>query len=77
MGFSGKISHSRWHYFPNSIYRNIDFYNSNADFSQRNNMQLLARGINLSLQYKFGKLNASIKKNKRGINNDDLSGGGR
>ncbi|MES2265195.1 MAG: TonB-dependent receptor [Bacteroidota bacterium] len=33
------------------------------------------RSINISFNYKFGKLNSSIKKNQRGINNDDSSGG--
>ena len=34
------------------------------------------RAINISFNYKFGKLNSSIKQNKRGINNDDSSGSG-
>lgn len=33
------------------------------------------RSFNFSLNYKFGKLKDAIKKNKRGIRNDDVQGG--
>ena len=36
-----------------------------------------ARSFNISFNYKFGKLSSELKKNQRGINNDDVSGGGR
>lgn len=36
-----------------------------------------ARSINISFNYKFGKLDGELKKNQRGINNDDVGGGGR
>jgi outer membrane receptor protein involved in Fe transport len=39
--------------------------------------QMYARGINVSFNYKFGKLSGELKKNKRGISNDDVSGGSR
>lgn len=41
-------------------------------------LKCLKRRFNLSLNWRFGKLKESIKKNKRGISNDDVkaSGGG-
>jgi hypothetical protein len=30
------------------------------------------RAVNISMNYSFGKLKDAIKKNKRGIKNDDL-----
>jgi hypothetical protein len=33
--------------------------------------------MNFGLSYKFGKLADSIKKNKRGISNDDVNNGGK
>jgi hypothetical protein len=33
-----------------------------------------ARTFSASLNYRFGKLKSTIKKNKRGIVNDDISG---
>lgn len=38
--------------------------------------QMYARGFNISFNYKFGKLGGELKKSKRGISNDDVSGGG-
>lgn len=35
------------------------------------------RTFNFGLTYKFGKLNSEIKKNQRGINNDDTSSGSK
>jgi hypothetical protein len=43
------------------------------DFIQVADNQLYFRSFGFSLNYRFGKLKESIKKNKRGINNDDLS----
>ena len=36
-----------------------------------------ARAINISFNYKFGSLGAELKKSKRSISNDDVSGGTR
>ncbi|MBS7566758.1 TonB-dependent receptor [Mucilaginibacter sp. Bleaf8] len=36
-----------------------------------------ARNFNVSFNYKFGKLSGELKKNQRGIKNDDVSGGSR
>ncbi|RYU93761.1 outer membrane beta-barrel family protein [Emticicia agri] len=45
------------------------------DFLQYNEQRNYFRTFNFSLNYKFGKLKESIKKNKRGIRNDDVQGG--
>ncbi|MGV3509990.1 MAG: outer membrane beta-barrel family protein, partial [Sphingobacteriaceae bacterium] len=45
------------------------------EFSQVNDYSNFYRQFNFSINYKFGKLKDGIKKNKRGINNDDVSGG--
>ena len=45
------------------------------DFQQTNYRWDYFRSFNFSLNYKFGKLNESIKKNKRGIRNDDVQNG--
>ncbi|UEG54245.1 TonB-dependent receptor [Mucilaginibacter daejeonensis] len=37
---------------------------------------MYARQFNISFNYKFGKLSSDLKKNQRGINNDDVSSGG-
>ncbi len=60
---------------PFNKYQNFDFYNSNEDFKQVENFQIFGRRFTCSFNYKFGKLNGGIKKNKRGISNDDVSGG--
>jgi hypothetical protein len=39
--------------------------------------EMYARGFNISFNYKFGKLSSEVKKNKRGISNDDVGGGSR
>jgi ferric enterobactin receptor len=43
------------------------------DFIQVNTNQLYYRLFGLSLNYRFGKLKDAIKKNKRGITNDDAA----
>jgi ferric enterobactin receptor len=45
------------------------------DFEQNNYRWDYFRTFNFSLNYKFGKLKESIKKNRRGIRNDDVQGG--
>jgi outer membrane receptor protein involved in Fe transport len=55
--------------------KHLDFFNSSDNFIQSNYNNILSRQISVSFQYKFGKLNSEVKKNKRGISNDDVSGG--
>ncbi|UFH57206.1 outer membrane beta-barrel protein [Spirosoma sp. KNUC1025] len=45
------------------------------DFQQTNFRWDYFRSFTVSLNYKFGKLRESIKKNKRGIRNDDIQSG--
>ena len=45
------------------------------DFAQNNDRRDYFRSFNFSVNYKFGKLKDAIKKNKRGIRNDDVQSG--
>ncbi|RYE30830.1 MAG: hypothetical protein EOP48_31785 [Sphingobacteriales bacterium] len=54
-------------------------YNSNttgANFAQTAFGQRFYRSYNASLNWRFGKLKDEIKKNNRGISNDDVGGKG-
>ncbi len=51
--------------------------NNTQDYNQLAHYYNRYRSFNISLNYKFGKLEGSIKKNQRGINNDDTKGGGK
>lgn len=61
---------------PFKKYLILDFYSHTTQFEQYNSFDNPYRNISFSFNYKFGKLNSSIKKNQRGISNDDTSGGG-
>ncbi|RVU01619.1 TonB-dependent receptor [Mucilaginibacter limnophilus] len=45
------------------------------DFIQYSDYNQIYRHFAIRVSYKFGKLSGEIKKNQRGINNDDTSGG--
>lgn len=45
------------------------------DFAQNNDRRDYFRSFNFSVNYKFGKLKDAIRKNKRGIRNDDVQSG--
>ncbi|MCD8741092.1 TonB-dependent receptor [Mucilaginibacter roseus] len=45
------------------------------DFIQNSTYNQIYRHFAIRVSYKFGKLSGEIKKNQRGINNDDKSGG--
>lgn len=47
---------------------------STSDFVQHMSYQQLYRSYGIRVAYQFGKLTDSIKKNQRGINNDDVKG---
>jgi len=51
-------------------------YTKTDQFYQINDADLIFRNFNFSVSYKFGGLNANIKKNKHGINNDDATSSG-
>jgi ferric enterobactin receptor len=56
---------------PFTKYRDAITETKGANFSQTIGSQVYFRTANLSLNYNFGKLKESIRKAKRGINNDD------
>jgi outer membrane receptor protein involved in Fe transport len=47
---------------------------SSPDFNQTNDSRIYFRVFNFSAHYRFGMLKDAIKKGKRGIKNDDISG---
>ncbi|WCT12990.1 TonB-dependent receptor domain-containing protein [Mucilaginibacter jinjuensis] len=59
---------------PWKKFRTNDSYNRTNEFEQTNFNQNYYRNIGFSFTYKFGRLNSQIKKNQRGIENDDSSG---
>jgi len=59
---------------PWKKYRTNDSYTKTNEFEQFNVNQNYYRNIGFSFTYKFGRLNSQIKKNQRGIENDDSSG---
>jgi outer membrane receptor protein involved in Fe transport len=83
LGYSASASKDFWHKKavlsvnlsnPFNKFRNIDGYIRTPDFYQFTSSQRNARRLNLNLVYKFGKLSNGVKRNIRGISNDDLSG---
>ncbi|WP_374949562.1 TonB-dependent receptor domain-containing protein [Mucilaginibacter sp.] len=75
--FGKKASISLYVNGPFSKYIKLDFRTSTQDFETTSYTYQIYRTIGLGFNYKFGKLDGSIKKNQRGINNDDTSGGSR
>ncbi|MBE7176407.1 MAG: TonB-dependent receptor [Mucilaginibacter polytrichastri] len=65
-------------YVNNPYAKYYDFRNSTSglNFNQSSLSQTYYRNFSFSASYKFGRLKGSIKKNERGINNDDSTGGG-
>lgn len=62
---------------PFSQYRTYTSYTRDVNFYQNSVSQSPYRSINVGLSYRFGKLKEDIKKNKHGIENDDLKGGNK
>ena len=58
-----------------SKYNNIDFFTRTPDFYTVNRNYNPYRNFFIGFTYKFGKLNSEIRKNKKGIQNDDVSSG--
>jgi outer membrane receptor protein involved in Fe transport len=58
-----------------SQFNKLDFFTKTSDFQNYNVNFNLYRNFGFGFNYRFGKLTSEIKKNKRGINNDDASGG--
>lgn len=59
---------------PFAQYYSFTQYSKTPSFYQSNTSIQLYRSFNIGVSYKFGKLSSDIKKNSRGINNDDKSG---
>lgn len=62
---------------PFARYRYYRQVTEGVNFSQRYVGQNYNRSVNVSLNWKFGKLMDAIKKNQRSISNDDVKSGGK
>ena len=62
---------------PYSKFFRFNAITNTPDYNQTAHYYNRYRYFNISLNYKFGKLNSQIKKNQRGINNDDTKSGGK
>jgi hypothetical protein len=60
---------------PYSQYYTFRSTTTTPDFNQSTYNQIFYRSFALRFNFKFGKLNSDIKKNQRGINNDDKKAG--
>lgn len=69
LSFSGSVSN------PFQKYRSWKNTSEGFNFSQTNDYQNYYRRFNVSMNYRFGKLKTQIKKNARGIKNDDVKSG--
>ncbi len=58
----------------NNKYNNWNSWTVNGDTRAFSENKYLARSFNISISYRFGKLNAQVKKANKTIENDDLQG---
>jgi hypothetical protein len=70
--FNDKLALSAAFNNPFTRFRNARRETFGPDFNQLDSRRDYFRSFNISLNYKFGKLKEAIKKNKRGIRNDDV-----
>jgi len=61
---------------PFDKFNTLDFFTKSADFQTYNANQNYYRNVNVGFLYRFGKLNSTIKKTQRGIQNDDSATSG-
>lgn len=61
---------------PFDKFNTLDFFTKSSDFQTYNANQNYYRQINVGFLYRFGKLNSTIKKTQRGIQNDDSATSG-
>jgi hypothetical protein len=61
---------------PFATHRNVRTETIGHDFTEVNTTAEYFRSFNISVNYSFGKLKEAIRKNKRGIKNDDGGSGG-
>lgn len=73
--FKGKLNVSFSANNPFKEFIKLDFFTQTSQFQTYNVNYNFYRTFNFGLNYKFGALNSSIKKNQRGISNDDTSSG--
>lgn len=73
--FKDKLSFSAAFNNPFTKFRNARRETFGPNFNQLDIRRDYFRSFNFSLNYKFGKLKETIKKNKRGIRNDDVQNG--
>ncbi|SKB47020.1 Outer membrane receptor proteins, mostly Fe transport [Parapedobacter luteus] len=71
LSLSGSISN------PFNKFRNYINDMAGPSFTQSSFSQNYYRSFNMSLSYRFGRLKDEIRKNRRGIKNDDSAGGGQ
>ncbi len=62
---------------PETKYHDNTSTTTTPQFYQSTLSQSPYRSFNVRLNYKFGRLNGDIKRNRRGIDNDDTKGGGK
>jgi outer membrane receptor protein involved in Fe transport len=62
---------------PFDKFNKLDFFTKTTDFQTYNSNDNYYRMATLGFFYRFGKLKSAIKKNQRGINNDDTVTGGK
>ena len=55
----------------------FSYSSSSPEFNFTSNNFYPARSLRLNLSYNFGKMDETVKKAKRGIQNDDVKGGGK
>jgi outer membrane receptor protein involved in Fe transport len=68
--FSANVSN------PFQKFRSFENTTQGVNFQQTSYNENYFRRFNISLNWRFGKLKESIKKNQRGISNDDVKSGG-
>lgn len=73
--YQDKLSFSASVGNPFTKYRRNNNDSFGPDFTQTNIRRDYFRAFNLSMNYKFGRLKDTIRKNKRGIRNDDVQSG--
>ncbi|QHS54303.1 TonB-dependent receptor [Mucilaginibacter sp. 14171R-50] len=75
--FNKKATLSLYANGPFSKFIKLDFYTHTDSFNNFSYNYQNFRSIGIGFNYKFGSLSAAIKKNQRGINNDDSLGGAK
>jgi len=73
--FNKKLTLSAVMNNPYSQFFKFTSTTTTPDFYQSNYNQIFYRSFALRFNFKFGKLNSDIKRNQRGINNDDKKAG--